>query len=429
MTRKALRTIGRIISGCSCRGISAYLALAAVLPLASSPIFALDYYWDSNTPRPGALVQTMRLNVDAYLPWSSGGSAKAMGMGGAFTAIADDIGGAVEYNPAGLTRLGRADIGALVTANHNTKLNAQGRKTNEWTIAPTYAGAAFRVGRLVCALSRKQPQASSTYLKFSGVRNNLYAPDGAAMSYDTLSDTLDTKDLNTYVLTAAMSVDKLSVGANYNSIKGEVTRAERGRISSQSAFWFTGKNNRFDATEKVNFYGYTMDFGALLDLGTVRIGATARNFMGGVAIKRNIMWQDNFGPASGDTWNWISPAHKETIARFAPTYTAGAAFNIGNRLAVDLDYVNVRLDDVTKALGRLGAEVGVIPGFLAVRGGLKCDFNSLIEDQNIRTNEYFLGAGLKMPALTADASVSFAQSRAGSSGGNVTGSVSAMLKF
>ena len=418
-----------MISGGSCCGTRACVALLAVLPLASSPIFALDYYWDSNTPRPGALVQTMRLNVDAYLPWSSGGSAKAMGMGGAFTAIADDIGGAVEYNPAGLTHLDRADAGALVTASRYAKLNARGRKTNKWAIAPTYAGAAFRIGRFACALSRKQPQASSTYLKFSGVRNNLYAPDGAAMSYDTLSDTLDMKDLNTYVLTAAMRMDRLSVGANYNSIKGNVTRAERGRISSQSATWFTGKNNRFDATEKVNFDGYTMDFGALLDLGTIRFGATARNFLGGVVVKRNIVWQDNFGPVNGDTWNWISPAHKETISRFAPTYTAGAAFDVGKRLTVDLDYINVRLDKATKAMGRLGAEAGVIPGLLAVRGGLKCDFNSLIEDQNIRSNEYFLGAGLKLPALTADASVSFAQARAGFSGGNITGSVSAMLKF
>ena len=33
------------------------------------------------------------VNIDDFLPWNSGGSAKAMGMSGAFTAVADELAG------------------------------------------------------------------------------------------------------------------------------------------------------------------------------------------------------------------------------------------------------------------------------------------------------------------------------------------------
>jgi hypothetical protein len=325
--------------------------------------------------------------------------------------------------------LGHVNVGALAVANRTTKLDAQAKKTNKWTITPTYAGAALRIGPLACALSRKQPQSSATYLKFSRIQYNLYAPDGWTMYYDTLSDNLDTKDLNTYVLTAAMKLGRLSVGANYNSIKGDITRVERGRIGSQSASWSTGMNNRFDATEKVNFDGYTMDLGALIDMGILRLGAAAKNFKGSVDITRNIVWQDNFAMGNGNTWNWVSPTHKETLTEFAPAYTAGAALVLGKLVTVDLDYVTVSLQDTKKSLGRLGAEVWVIPGFLAARGGVKADFKNLVQNQDQKTREYYLGAGLKLAVLTVDASASLAQAQAGSGGGDMTGAVSAALKF
>ncbi|MDP2865537.1 MAG: hypothetical protein Q8O90_04775, partial [Elusimicrobiota bacterium] len=78
---------------------------------------------------------------------------------------------------------------------------------------------------------------------------------------------------------------------------------------------------------------------------------------------------------------------------------------------------------------RLGAELAVIPGFLFARGGLKTDLKNKIEGLDNKTNEYFVGAGLKMLMLTVDASASLAQAKAGSAGDNMSGGVSATLKF
>lgn len=352
-----------------------------------------------------------------------------MGMGGAFTAVANDLGGAVEYNPAGLSYLGHVNIAALASATRETTIKSDGGKANKWTVTPTYAGAALRIGPLAVALSRKQPQAVSTYQTFSKVRSKITAPDGYPMSYDTLSDNLDTKDLNTYALTAAIKLGRLSLGANYNSIRGDIARTQAGRISSQQASWYTGSNNRFDTTEKVNFDGYTMDAGVLMDMGILRLGAAAKNFKGSVDITRDATWQDNFAVGAGNTWNWISPTRKKTMTKFAPTYSAGAALLLGKIVTVDMDYVTVSLQDTKKAQGRLGAELAVIPGFLFARGGVVSDFKNLVQNQDQKMREYFVGAGLKLLVLNVDASASLKQAQAGSSGDNMSGAVSATLKF
>lgn len=397
--------------------------------LAADSASAWDYVWGGSA-HPGSLVTQTKLNIDGYLPWSSGGSAKAMGMGGAFTAVANDLGGAVEYNPAGLTQLGHLTVSALAIARRNTDINSTGEKTSKWNIVPTQAGAALRVGPLAVALSRKQPEGSSTYKKFSRVQyGSIRAPDGWPMQYDTFSDTLDTKDLNTMVLTGAIRIGKLSLGANYNSIKGDIVRKQRGRISSQAAVWYTSPNNRFDATEKINFDGYTMDAGALWDMGAVRIGAAAKNFKGSVDLKRAIVWQDNFAMSGANTWNWISPVKKETITKFAPTTTVGLAIILGKIVTVDADYTTITLEDSKKNQARIGAELAVIPGFLFARGGLKADLKNKIDGLDNKTNEYFVGAGLKMLMLTVDASASLASAKAGSAGDNMSGGVSATLKF
>jgi hypothetical protein len=369
------------------------------------------------------------MNIDAYLPWSSGGSAKAMGMGGAFTAVADDLGGAVEYNPAGLTNIGHLNISALAIARRATTVNAAGKKTSEWTMVPTQAGAALKVGPIAVALSRKQPENTSTYKKFSNVKRNIFAPDGYTMVYDTFSDELDASELETYVLTGAIKLGKLSVGANYNSIKGDITHTQRGRISTQEASWYTGQNNRFDTAEIVNFNGYTMDAGLLYDLGALRLGVAGKNIKGSVDVKRGMIWQDNFAMGAGNTWNWVSPSSTEKITKFAPTYTYGAALILGKILTVDADYVTVKLEDNNKTQARIGAELAVIPGFLFARGGVKADLKNKIGNEDNKTKEYFIGAGLKMLMLNVDASASLASAEAGSAGDNMSGGISATLKF
>lgn len=404
------------------------VGLVCSLFLAAGDAFAWDFTWTNPFPSQRALV-VKRMNIDAYLPWSSGGSAKAMGMAGAFTAVADDLGGAVEYNPAGLTNIGHLNVSALAIARRATTVDSTGKKSSEWSFVPTQAGAALKVGPIAVALSRKQPENTSTYQKYSTVKSNIYAPDGWTMTYDTFSDELDSSELQTYVLTGAIKLGKLSVGANYNSISGDITHTQRGRISTQESTWYTGQNNRFDLTEIVNFEGYTMDVGLIYDMGALRLGAAGKNIKGSVDVKRGMIWQDNFAMGAGNTWNWVSPSSTEKITKFAPTYTYGAALILGKILTLDADYVTVKLDDYNKTQARIGAELALIPGFLFARGGVKADLKNKIDDQDNKTKEYFLGAGLKMVMLTVDASASLASAEAGSAGDNMSGGISATLKF
>jgi len=386
---------------------------------------AYDFVWTTPVPSSRALV-TKKMNIDGYLPWSSGGSARAMGMGGAYTAVANDLGGSVEYNPAGLTQLGHVTISALAIARRNTDLDASGKKTSKWKIVPTQAGAALRIGPVAVAVSRKQPETTSAFQKYSSVQSNLYAPDGWRMSYTKFSDKLDAKDLDTMVLTGAIRVGKLSLGANYNSIKGDIVRTQRGRNDLRAGLT---SNNYFNATEKVNFKGYTMDAGLIFDMGAFQVGAAAKNFKGSVDVKRDITWQDNFDVGAGNTWNWVSPSSREEITKFAPTTTVGAALILGKILTLDVDYSTTKLEDSKRNQARVGAELAVIPGFLFARAGVKADLKNKIEDQDNKTNEYFVGAGLKMLVLTVDASASLASAKAGSAGDNMSGGVSATLKF
>ncbi|MDD2774202.1 MAG: hypothetical protein PHP45_10975, partial [Elusimicrobiales bacterium] len=142
-------------------------------------------------------------------------------------------------------------------------------------------------------------------------------------------------------------------------------------------------------------------------------------------------WQDNGAQGSeAMTWIYAPGAVSNSLTKFAPTYSAGAASVLGKFFTLDADYVTTNLDSGTdKALGRLGAELWVIPGFLAGRGGVQSDFKNLSTYSNPKAMQYFLGAGVKLWALTVDAAAAYSQVTQGSDGGNFTGAVSGTLKF
>ena len=398
--------------------------------LAADSAFAWDYTYNGPVHNVSATNTKVDINIDDYLPLNSGGSAKAMGMGGAFTAVANDL-GAVEYNPAGLAQIDHINFAALATASRTSKIGALGEKSTKWSFVPSYGGAAIKVGPLALGVSRKVPESKSIYQTYTRQQSNIYAPDGWRMLYTTLSDKMDTSGLNTYVLTGALKIGRLSLGANYNAIDGEIKREFSGRdtTAKRRHWWYTpAGNDQFQATNTVGLKGYTMDFGALMNMGPLRLGVAAKNAMGKVDVTQKLYWKDNFDMGGG-FFVWNPVISKKTLTKFAPTYSAGAAVVLGKILMVDLDYVTVDLEDTKKAQGRLGAELAVIPGFLFARGGVRSDFKNIVQNRDQKTMAYFVGAGLKMLVLTVDASASLEQAKAGSDGGNMTGAVSAALKF
>ena len=402
--------------------------------LAADSAFAWNYnYYGAQH---GNVLGTYRvdINIDDYLPLNSGGSAKALGMGGAFTAVADDL-GAVEYNPAGLAQIDHINVAALATVSRTSKIGKLGEKTTNWTVVPSYGGAAIKVGPIALGVSRKVAESKNIYQKFTTTQNNIFAPDGWRMRYDTLSDKIDTSGLDTYVLTGALKIGRLSVGANYNAIDGEIEREFSGRVTTpiQRPWWYPAgynMNDQFQATNTVGLKGYTMDFGALMNMGPLRLGVAAKNAIGKVDVTQKLYWKDNFDMGGSSNWFVYSPLQtKKTLTKFAPTYVAGAALVLGKILMVDLDYITVNLEDTKKSQGRLGAELAVIPGFLFARGGVRSDFKNIVQNRDQKTMAYFVGAGMKMLVLTVDASASLEQAKAGSDGANMTGAVSAQLKF
>jgi len=251
-------------------------------------------------------------------------------MGGAFTAVADDL-GAVEYNPAGLAQINHINVAALATVSRTSKIGKMGEKTTNWTVVPSYGGAAIKVGPLALGVSRKVAESKNIYQKFNTTQNNIFAPDGWRMRYDTLSDKIDTSGLDTYVLTGALKIGRLSVGANYNAIDGEIEREFSGRVTTpiQRPWWYPAgynMNDQFQATNTVGLKGYTMDFGALMNMGPLRLGVAAKNAIGKVDVTQKLYWKDNFDMGGSSNWFVYNPLQtKKTLTKFAPTYVAGAA--------------------------------------------------------------------------------------------------------
>ncbi|MFA5161830.1 MAG: hypothetical protein WC421_06255 [Elusimicrobiales bacterium] len=408
------------------------LAAAALCVSAFAQIgFATDYYWDTwpGGTRPAYVDKTKQVDINAFLPWTSGGSARAMGMGGAVTAAAEGL-EAVEYNPAGLAKVKHVEAELLTVMNHSKVANDNGSKETKNTVTPTLGGVALKVGPLALGLSMKKPYFTDTYLKYGSMQYT-HAPDDWTIAYKTLSDQMDVSNLNTYALTGALSLGRLDLGVNLNYIKGDATRTVRGQTSDSLPL--PNANSQFKSVDTVNFKGYTADIGAMLNLGVLTLGASGKNIVGSVDTTERYLWRDNFDVGSGN-WFVYDPvkyhgASTKTITKFAPTYSFGAALGLGKVLTIDADYQIAKLDAGNKTLGKLGAELWVIPGFLAARGGIQNDFTNMADFVDRKSAAYFLGAGVKIFALTVDASVSLASAEAAQDGGSFTGALSAQLKF
>ena len=88
----------------------------------------------------GASAQTSSTGSTAFPTLSVGGGARAQGMGGSFTAVADDA-SALDYNPAGFAQIQDLEI----TASHNTYLS-DGFYDNLVGTYPVATSAALAVG-------------------------------------------------------------------------------------------------------------------------------------------------------------------------------------------------------------------------------------------------------------------------------------------
>jgi hypothetical protein len=384
----------------------------------------MDYYYTGHNG--SNLYKDVQVDLSAFMPWTSGGSAKAIGMGGAYTAVAEDL-GTIEYNPAGLGLVEHMDITALGVAVRSDEINpTTGNKDSRWNVTPTFGAAGFKVGPVAMAVSARKPYFPVFYQKYGVLHQDITAPDGWRMRYDTYSDKVDSSGLKTYSVTSALAMGPVSIGANYNWINGDVIRTVRGQDSSRLN---ATSSNQFNSIDRANFQGFTIDVGALYRYKILRLGASAKNLLGKVNVREDYLWRDNYDMVSGNWFVYDPRDVKKSFAQFAPTYTLAGALVLEKWFAVDFDYSQISLTGQDKAIGRLGAELWVIPHFLAARAGFKTDFKNMTNIGDEKTREYYLGTGVNIWKLEVDASASMSQVKAGEEGNTFTGAASATLRF
>ena len=398
--------------------------LTLVCALAAAPAAALDYTYTGHDTN--VHTENVFVNVNDYLPWRSGGSARAMGMAGAYTAIGDDL-AAIEYNPAGLANVKHLQVSMLGVMSRNTELGATSdfEKKQKWETDPSFAAAAFKLWRITAGVAMRRPHFDNVYQSFGAIQNNVRAPDGYVMQYDRFSDRIDVNNLKTYTVSAALDMGHLAVGANFNAIDGTVFRYVRGRVSSREG---TGFNSQFNSEDRADFSGYTGDLGALAKFGFLKLGFSAKNMLGNVKVTQDYLWRDDFAVGAGNFWVYDPGATEKTYNRFAPTYTGGVGLDFGKLLLLDVVYEWVNIKDREAALVRAGVETRIIP-FLPIRAGFQSDVKNSTNFNNKEATSVFLGTGLKIWVVSVDGSLTLAQLRYGREGKNVTGAVSAGIGF
>ncbi len=243
---------------------------------------------------------------------------RALGMGGAFVAVADDA-TAAHWNPSGLATAGPAGmtVGWLRTQVGRPEDLAQ---PGARRIRGTYTS----LGTLPLGVS------------YSTVRLTELneGPDGA-LSTETLRT-------NQFGVTLLQSVaDGLVVGTTLRYVRGEVVAALSRGASVDDALSLT------DGLDGEGSGTFDMDVGVMADMRRVRVGLTLKNLVsptfGDVAVRRiTIPRQTRLGVA-------ILP-------------TAGLT------LAVDLDLETVDLLDDPHRMVAIGGEVGLAPRLLARSG-------------------------------------------------------------
>ncbi len=293
--------------------------------------------------------------------------ARAMGMGGAYTALARDITSAY-WNPAGLIKAGLLIGDGMVSAGYDGNMTisdlqalsnmekfVEDNMDNEidWNIgASGIAGASIR-GIGVSAMS------FTDGLFFKSVAPTGYSPkiDGSVLMNNSVNLTFGT-NVNSFVPLAA----PVALGVNVRSVTGIYkTFTHAGALGGAAPV------DMIDATGS----GMGLDLGLQADVAPmITLGIAFRDLMTGMTLTGDTKSYTGIDPTTGE------PTGPETITDFemvqrGPTHSVmGVAAQIPMlaTLAADVDMYDV-VDVGTKMDFHFGAESGIPLGFLTPRAG------------------------------------------------------------
>lgn len=226
------------------------------------------------------LLLTFSINVFGSSPVGFG--ARAAGMGGAFTAVADD-GTAAYWNPAGINQLGFFTLtpGAGVYGAYNSSFNFDSLKNS--TIFPP----PIPTGNLGV------PAFAGITTKYFGA--NVFG-DFSASSTDNSSFTKINADGNAYgMITSAACFGKLIVGANYKYVQGGMAQYDMKDINLDPAYLQAHPSDVLQLLDPNNNTsiiatgeGYAVDIGLLYKLtDNLKLGFTGRNLISSVSWTGN----------------------------------------------------------------------------------------------------------------------------------------------
>ncbi len=262
--------------------------------------------------------------ASAQLVQESIGS-RALGMGGAFVAVADDP-SAVYWNPAGLATAGPG--GAVIGWSQF--------RTGDQTTLPTSSGP---TSRTAFATSLGSLPVGIAYAKFH---------ESALVRSANGTLTTETLDTGQYTVTLLQTVAPgIVVGGNLKYLNATLTTALPGGAT-------TGDSLDLGTTSGANSSGaFDLDVGVMASSPHLRIGFVMKNLR-----------QPTFTPAAGSATS--DPVTLQRTARVGVAVLTGR----GPTLAMDVDLVTVDLMDGSRRMIAFGGEQR-LGKKLEARGGVR----------------------------------------------------------
>ncbi|MBN1424614.1 hypothetical protein JXA88_08660 [Candidatus Fermentibacteria bacterium] len=368
----------------------------------------------------------------AYQASLTGSGARAMGMGGAFIAVADDA-TAISWNPAGLTRLDTPEVGAAVTFGSGgwdlslgdtygdvlmSDIDMDSKLTLNFAsgVYPLNLGTRHAVGALAYRrywdFTQKTTQ---TFTYFEEIPVDVDG-DGYVDGYTDQVKYVDDVSGAVAALTPAFAVQlspRFSIGATASIMTGGRDATTEESFTYYDYYYGFQDSYQDESTASNGYSGFTGELGVLADLSSqIRVGAVAS-----LPWTLKIKDQEIDGRAVGDDVEQRLPAFFGAGLAVKPMPNTTLAFDIRHHAwsKVELDGQEVDWPDATVLRG--GVEYLLIgqSAVLPLRAGYFVEplperevegvdsaYNPVYGDQ-LKNKAFTVGVGLVMGSITLDA--------------------------
>ena len=227
------------------------------------------------------------------------GSTRAMSFGGAYYVNGDDL-GALLFNPAEIMTMSKGNLGIsgilangpleayYTTATITPRNSTSSESVDTFTLVPTDSAvfyptfAGIKLGSIAFMYSK--PYFIPIYRTFDTTQN-IVAPDGYSIDYNQFALYDDFDNFNIYSAVLGMGNRILAGGIRATYFDGPVVRYVRGADGS-GGYWYR--------KEQVDYNGYTVDAGAILNLFLLKGAIVYKNAISSINYKASGAWADNY---------------------------------------------------------------------------------------------------------------------------------------